>query len=243
MRLFLAATSSKPFLKDDVSQCRYVLESFYYFKEWQIPLIKNSKDFLLDSGAFTFMNSSKGSVVDWDSYVDRYIEFININDIKHFFELDIDVIVGYEKVKQIRKRIEARTGKQCIPVWHRNRGAEEYISLCNEYPYIAIGGFAIKDIKQNEYRSIPYLLDKANSRGTKVHGLGFTPPNVIEYPFYSVDSSSWGTGSRFASVYLFQNGRMNVLAKKSNKRLIDYKSLDRHNLKQWLKYQKYLDKE
>ena len=243
MKLFLAATNSKPFLKEEVKQSRYILESYYYIKDWQIPIIKKSKDFLLDSGAFTFMNSSKETAIDWDSYVDKYIEFINNHDIKHFFELDIDVIVGYERVKQIRRKIEVATGKQCIPVWHRSRGAQEYINLCNEYSYIAIGGFAIKDIHRNEYSSILHLLDKVNARGTRVHGLGFTPVNVEQYPFYSVDSSSWGAGCRFATVYLFDNGRIVTKAKDPNRRLKDYKSLDRHNLRQWLKFQKYLDKE
>lgn len=241
MKLFLAATGSKPFLAEELKNCRYILESFYYVREWQIPLIRECKCFLLDSGAFTFMSASSGNI-DWDSYVDRYIQFIINNDIRYFFELDIDSIVGYERVKQIRRQIESKTGKQCIPVWHKSRGPQEYIRLCDEYPYIAIGGFAIKTIKKGEYGYIHTLLEKADARNTKVHGLGFTPPDVDRYGFYSVDSSSWGAGSRFASIYQFSAGKMTVHKKPKNSRLVDYKSLDRHNLSQWLKYQRYLDK-
>ena len=62
--------------------------------------------FLLDSGAFTFMNNSKS--VDFDLYLDKYIDFIIEKNIKYFFELDIDSIVGYKKVLQLRERLERR---------------------------------------------------------------------------------------------------------------------------------------
>lgn len=41
--------------------------------------------------------------VDWNEYLDKYIDFINAHDVQYFFELDIDAIVGYERVKQLRK--------------------------------------------------------------------------------------------------------------------------------------------
>lgn len=67
----------------------FVLESFYYIRDYQIPLIKSAELFLLDSGAFTFLNNSK-TTVDWNDYLDRYIAFINEHQVKYFFELDID---------------------------------------------------------------------------------------------------------------------------------------------------------
>ena len=152
----------------------------------------------------------------------------------------IQVAVGYDKVKAIRRQLETRTGRQSIPVWHRSRGLEEYKNLCREYSYIAIGGIAIKDIKSSEYRYFYKLLNIAAQQGTKVHGLGFTPPSVQDYPFYSVDSSSWTTGSRYATIYQFSNGKI-LSTRKPEKRLVNYAALDRHNLKQWLKFQHYLD--
>ena len=131
MKVFLASTSDKSFISN-ITDSKYILESFYYFQEWQILLIKKCEMFLLDSGAFTFMNSQKGKI-DFNEYLTRYINFINKYDIKYFFELDVDSIVGYEKVKQLRKRLENETGKKCIPVWHKSRGKEEYLKMCEEY--------------------------------------------------------------------------------------------------------------
>lgn len=37
------------------------------------------------------------AAVNWDEYVEEYAEFIIKYDIKLFFELDIDAIVGLKK--------------------------------------------------------------------------------------------------------------------------------------------------
>ena len=199
MKIFLASTSDKSFISN-ITDSKYILESFYYFQEWQILLIKKCKMFLLDSGAFTFMNSQKGKV-NFDEYLTRYINFINKYDIKYFFELDVDSIVGYEKVKQLRKRLENETGKKCIPVWHKSRGKEEYLKMCEEYDYVAIGGIVTKEITKEQYSFFPWFINEAHKRGCKIHGLGFTDTNLLQkYHFDSVDSTAWLSGSRFGHV-------------------------------------------
>ena len=101
-----------------------ILESFYYIADWQTRNIHNFKSFMLDSGAFTFVYGSKVDV-DIAEYFDKYKQFVKHNDIDLFFELDIDEMVGYDEVLRYRKELERFTGKQCIPVWHINRGKEE----------------------------------------------------------------------------------------------------------------------
>ena len=138
MRLCLAGTfPAEKIVKE--YRPEYVLESFFYIRPWQIEEIPKWKMFLLDSGAFTFMHGIEASSkpVDWDGYLSRYIDFINRNDVQHFFELDVDSIVGYDAVKRMRARLEAETGKQSIPVWHRSRGLDEFKRLCRDYPYSA----------------------------------------------------------------------------------------------------------
>lgn len=75
------------------------LESYFYLKNdfWIAPLINNFKSFILDSGAFTFMTSAKGKIIDWERYVICYGEFVKQHDIRLFFELDIDPIGGIER--------------------------------------------------------------------------------------------------------------------------------------------------
>lgn len=175
MRLCLAGTfPSEKIVRENRPE--YVLESFFYIKPWQVEEMPKWKMFLLDSGAFTFMHGVEASSkpVDWDGYLSRYIDFINRHNVQHFFELDVDIIVGYDAVKRMRTRLEAETGKQSIPVWHRSRGLDEFKRLCRDYPYIGIGGFAIKHIQPSEYGYIKRLVQYANACGVRVHGLGYT---------------------------------------------------------------------
>lgn len=119
-----------------------ILESFYYLKtqEWMFPLIKEFKNFLLDSGAFTFMNQNRNHDIDWDAYIEEYADFINKLDISLFFELDIDSIVGIDEVERLRHKLEKLTGKKAIPVWHVSRGHDYWLKMIKEYDYVAIGG-------------------------------------------------------------------------------------------------------
>lgn len=239
MKLFLSGAASHKYCESDLKNALCILESFFYVKEWQIPYIKNIwKDFLLDSGAFTFINSNKNK--DFDEYLKKYIQFINQHDIKNFFELDIDCIVGYKKVLEYRKVLEKGTNKKCIPVWHKTRGKDEYIKLCKEYNYIAIGGFAIKEILPKDYTIIPALLSIAKKYNCKVHALGFTPKNIQKYRFYSADSITWLSGPIYGKLYYFKNNKLHVINKEKNKRIKDYKNLTRYNLREWIKFQKYL---
>lgn len=125
MKLCLSSIGSRighiPF--SVLEQSRYVLESFFYIDEKYMGYYLSRDIFILDSGAFTFLNSAKTSV-NWDAYVAKYVDFINRYDVRFFFEMDIDKIVGLPKVEQYRSFIERETGKRCIPVWHKSRGLD-----------------------------------------------------------------------------------------------------------------------
>lgn len=220
-----------------------ILKSFYYADEWTEKVIPYLKHFLLDSGAFTFINNAKKGKINWKNYIDRYIAFINKNNIKYFFELDIDCIVGYKNVLKIRKYIEEKTQKKCIPVWHKSRGQDEFVKMCKEYNYVAIGGIASKEITQNDYKYFPWFINTAHKYGAKIHGLGFTNLKGIEkYHFDSVDSTSWTTGNRFGAVYKFNGRTMGKVDKKNGQRLSDSKAVAIHNFNEWVKFQKYAEK-
>lgn len=246
MKLCLASTSdlvgeNRNYLKN----ARFLLESFYYIKEWQMDILNSRELFLLDSGAFTFLNASKQKEINWKEYIDRYADFINKYDIKHFFELDIDSLVGYEQVKKYRDYLEEKTHKKCIPVWHKNRGLEEWIKLTRDYDYVALGGIVIREIKKTEYKHFTALLEIARKNKCKVHGLGFTNIKELKkYKFYSVDSTSWKSGGRFGTIYQFKNNEMTFMnhpqgmrAKSSNGYLAKIQLV---NFLEWVKYQDYV---
>lgn len=244
MKVCLAGISSTSIpTRAEVKNTRFMLESFYSFDEWELEEIKTKELFLLDSGAFTFMNGYKGKI-DWKEYIDKYAEFIIKNKIKYFFELDIDSIVGYEKVKELTKYLEAKVGRKCIPVWHKSRGLEEWKRLTKEYDYVAIGGIVTKEIKPEDYKYFNPLLKIAKENNCKVHGLGFTNLKLLpKYKFYSVDSTSWKSGNRFGILYQFDGKGLKQIKKGKNKKIITPCYLgDNHNMREWIKFQEYADK-
>lgn len=224
---------------------KYMLQTFYDIRKMKQSTIKYAlntcDEFLLDSGAFTFMNS--GKKVHWKSYVDEYIDFINKYDIQQFFELDLYTLpdVGIEKTVKMRRYIEHHTGKKSIPVFHACMGMKMYRQLCEEYDYIGIGASGLTEecrwVKNTKL--LKQMIKIANSYGTKVHGLGYTKLqniNKTEVPFYSVDSTSWLSGSRFGRVYTMRYGKIfyrdirNIDSKEMN--------LGENNLRVWTKIQK-----
>lgn len=227
----------------------FALESFYSIKDWQKPLIPKFASFLLDSGAFTFMsNAKKHGNIDWLSYVDRYCDFIVENDVKFFFELDIDKIRGLKYVEMLRQRIEDRTHRKPIPVWHIGRGKDYWISMIKEYPYVAIGGIAAKEMAVSKFEALfPYMLSIAHKNRCKVHGLGYTRvDNLDRLRFDSIDSTTWTVGGRFGEASKFENGKMVRLSFREKgtkyKMVRDKEALTLHNFKEWLKFQHYADK-
>lgn len=217
------------------------LESFVYLSDYEKTILSKYNNFLLDSGAFTYMNKRKGQKINWEQYVIDYANLIKKHDVKHFFELDIDSIVGLKEVERLRKLLENITNRKCIPVWHKSRGLEYWKQMCKEYDYVAIGGIVTQEIKRTEYDVFIPLLKIAKENNCKVHGLGFTNLKGMEkYKFYSVDSTSWLSGNKFGAVYLFDGKTM----QKQNKQLgqrVKTNEVAIHNFTEWVKFSKYAE--
>lgn len=219
----------------------YILESFYYTDEDTERLIPYFGDFLLDSGAFTFMQNSK-THVDWELYIKKYADFISRNNIDKFFELDIDSVVGYDKVLKYRNMLENLTGKKCIPVWHKSRGVQEFSNLCDNYDYVAIGGIVLGEIKRNQYSAFPTMIKEAHKKKAKIHGLGFTALDYLsKCHFDSVDSTAWTTGNRFGFIYRFDGRTMKKIDCPKGKRLANPREIALINYSEWIKFQKYAE--
>ena len=202
-------------------------------------------DFLLDSGAFTFCGTGGFNPNKFEEYLEQYADFIVRNNVEKFFELDVDSIVGYEKVLDYRKKLEQLTNRQCIPVWHISRGKDEFIRHCDEYPYVALGGYvaAIKsgDSSKRAYvKAYQGFIREAHKRNAKIHGLGFTNLSLLpKMHFDSVDSTAWTTGNRFGYIYHFNGKTMEKIDTPNGKRLADAKRVALINYTEWVKFQKY----
>ena len=249
MRIFLAGTSGGMNKQDrekvmKESKPLYCLETFFSGEKNCEKVLKvvGNENFLLDSGAFSYMNGAQCTKETLLEYLDRYIAFIKKHNIKYFFELDVDTIFGIEFVEMMRKKLETETGRQCIPVWHKGRGVEYWKKMVANYKYVAIGGLVFH-VKKQEWPLIKKLVDYAYAKGVKVHGLGFTKTKILDdYKFWSVDSASWVRAAGMGQQIHFFDGK-GILArpvKKGNKKVYSNK-VATHNFQEWVKYQKYMN--
>lgn len=217
-----------------------ILESYKYVKPWQTEAIGRFKGFMLDSGAFTFMAKGVGGV-DLDSYLDGYAEYVSENDVGLFFELDVDDVIGVERTRGYRDRLERLVGRRCVPVWHECRGRDAWSEMCDEYDYVAIGGIADKGRKNLE-GVVPEMVAEAHERGAMVHGLGYAKVSKLErMGFDSVDSASWTWGVRGHFQYAWDGARMHYDGFVIGER-IDRTWLTRHNFMEWVRMAEDLER-
>lgn len=223
---------------------KYILETYFNGESQckQALCDAGVDNFLLDSGAFSFMSGAQCSKESLWKYAEQYAEFIIRNGVKYYFELDVDTIYGIEFVEKIRTMLEQRSGVKCIPVWHKGRGVEYFKRMCREYDYIAIGGLVFH-VKQSEWELIRKLVQYAYMHGVKVHGLGFTKTKELEkYKWYSVDSSSWTkAAARGQQRHDFVNGQIVARKINGNGQRVYLSKLITHNGIEWCKYQRYMD--
>lgn len=205
---------------------------------------------ILDSGAFTAINDKSGKYknFDWDNYVKKYIEFIKTTNQKLFFELDIDCVVGLQKVEYYRNKIADAIGIAPIVVWHSSRGIDYFRKCCNDYPYVALS-LTSKSPSGKYFRSnlgaIKWFIDYAHESNCKIHGLGFTNIEwLYKLPFDSVDSTSW-INARFGAYSTYRNGIMIKITNPDKKTYLLNNSRCRMNIysfDEWVKFQKYAEK-
>lgn len=225
----------------------HILETYHAIKKSKnLEWIQYCKTFLLDSGAYTYMRSVEDyKHLDWDKYIHEYALFILKNKIKLFFELDIDKIIGHEAVKKLTALLNRLTNTQCIPVWHRSRGIDEWHRMIEQYKYISLSASGNNGSSEwtrspQGYAVMNKMNQMAQKKGVKVHALGFTDIEILhKIPFYSVDSTAWVRGV-FGSIYIF-NGRGFTTHRKPPKHLMKVPQTHPHNWNEWIKFQKYAE--
>lgn len=211
MKIFLSATEAADDKKAAVEKIiggkrmKWNLMSYYYLRD-DISFAEKVRDaselIMIDSGAHSFQ---KGKKVKWDEYTHQYAQFIKSFDrpnVIGYFEMDVDNLIGYDKVKQLRRVLEVESGHsdKIIPVWHKNRGVSEFKQMCRERSgkVIAITGFKNEDIQDHQYIA---FLKEAKKYDCKVHCLGMTRKVILDkVPFDYTDSSSWAQQAIYGKI-------------------------------------------
>ena len=196
---------------------KYNLMSFFYIQkktDLAYYIRDHTEEILIDSGAHSFQ---KGIKVDWLEYTKEYASFIQKFDkpnVIGYFEMDVDNIIGYDHVLELRKILESVSDK-IIPVWHKNRGIDDFKRMCETHrgKVVAITGFKNEDVKDDQYI---LFVKYARKYGCRIHCLGMTRKNVLDkVPFDYTDSSSWSAQARFGRIG--EKGKVTLKFSKENR--------------------------
>lgn len=226
----------------------HILQSFAYdFKnvEKYYPMCKSV---MLDSGAFTVMNSkSKRNNFNPMQYCKEYANHIKKNNIDTFLELDIEGVYGFDVYRDCLHQLQDITGKMPIIVFHKWRGLNYYKELVKKVPYIALGDVSVGGSSSRElYKFFPWFIKEAHKNNCKVHGLAFTSiPDLQFMEMDSVDSSSWSAGCRFGHPFRFDGHCLKVYdCSRTETRQLDHnKVVKLHDYLEWQKLSQYYDTE
>jgi hypothetical protein len=197
-----------------------ILMSAYFLNYKTIPADARRFQIIMDSGGYTLRKNN----LDFD--IKTYIDFLNANEVPLAFNLDTN---DFEQTKLNQKLLRASTKTKIIPIFHYSdflKNIEFLDELVAEWDYIAIGGIAGSRIGPDTRRNFFDYVFKRTKDKVKVHGLGVTSlKELVRYPFYSVDGTSWLASVRYRSMAIFNNGCTRVFQKTGKK-----KSIERYHL-------------
>ena len=237
MKMFLSGIEMRPLVLRP--GMLWGLLSYYYLKNHDTfeRALDYHEELIIDSGAHSFQTGKK---VEWEKYTNQYAEWIAKKDNKKivgFFEMDVDNMLGYERVLRLREILESAS-KKIIPVWHKNRGIDDYFKMTKEFSgrVVAISGFVNQDIRDSQYIN---FLKVAWDNGCKLHALGMTRKEILDsVPFDYTDSISWLAGEfygRFEDGMKFRKGKGITKEKQEWLYFVARKQQESYYLK-WMNY-------
>lgn len=218
MRVFFAVSNSDTYLnllkEEGVEN---VLISYAFFKSphktRKIFGDYNPKNLILDSGAFSVW--SKGDEVDINQYALFCKEMMGWFPQSNVYCVNLDVIPGrfgtrptFQQVQDsavegwINMEYLESQGLKVIPVFHQHEEFSVLDKLRAHTDYIGIS--PANDVSMPEKLNWLNEVFSIIKDTIKTHGFAVTShKQLYAYPFFSVDSSSWTSPSRFGSIPIF----------------------------------------
>ncbi len=142
---------------------------------------------------------------EFKDYLDNYIKFLLEHKDSLELYVNLDIIGNAEKTWEIQKYMES-FGLTPLPVFHHNEDFKWLKKYVENYEYIGIGG--VYKIFPKNYWIRNYgdpcfsiICDSKGMPKVKVHCFSMTSPEIIiNFPFYSVDSTSWVLYSKYGLI-------------------------------------------
>jgi hypothetical protein len=212
LKYYLSSPSSCIDVLEETKLFDTVLSSYAVDAKKMLPICQERKyDVMVDSGAFSIFN--RGAVVDIDEYygfIEKFPKewkYINLDVIppRNASKKEIQKCAdeGYENYLYLKKKV-----KNLLPVYHYGEDIKIFERYCQDTDYVCVGIKRIPGISNEEYYSKIFSISKDE---IKIHGLANTSiKNLLNYPFYSVDSITYQRG-RFMKKQYWAHGRLRAL--------------------------------
>lgn len=165
---------------------------------------KRRINLMVDSGAFSAWQS--GTKVD----LKAYMAWLKQHKSRLFSYVALDVLPEEKlgaaatpddcaKASDINLQRMLDAGLRPIPVFHQHEPFKWLVKMVEDgHDYIGLGGSAYVSLKKREawFNEVFTLLcDKQGRPCVKTHGFGVGAPELVwNYPFYTVDSTTWVIG-------------------------------------------------
>ncbi|WP_050182627.1 hypothetical protein [Domibacillus robiginosus] len=191
-----------------------MLNSYFYLRrkknldDWLQKLQEAEIRLLVDSGAFTLYNRLEKGCNEEQITIEEYAEFINANHEKIHGYFNLDVINDPNQSEINYELLTKLTGKRPIPVWqcdtqkwHRSDWDSLDRIVQEDHELIAIGGTVLlgkqagpkyqDEVKRKLFKEVFRRYPEQN-----FHWLGGSSNLLLEFPFFSADSSGWINGRK-----------------------------------------------
>lgn len=147
---------------------------------------------VVDSGAFTAWKA--GKPINLDDYC-RFLDGLQIKPWR-YFTLDV---VGDPHASMVNYETMLRRGYTPVPIFTRGEDPSVLDDYYKTSDVVGIGGLVQTEGNKGFVKGI---MQKA--AGRRVHWLGFTNLEFVKaFRPYMVDSSSWESGARYATVRIY----------------------------------------
>lgn len=176
--------------------------SAYYLNYEREPNRQGFSRFLVDSGGYTIRKT--GQTID----VKRYADYLARYDVDFAFNLDT---LDFDESMENQRRLEELAPRTyIIPVYHYadwagTKWRDTLERLSGEYPFISIAGLGAASVPLRR-KFYEHCFSVVRNK-VRVHGLGATrSEDMLDFPFYSVDSTSYVYAQKAGTWFVFENG-------------------------------------